>query len=149
MRKPPQGGWRSVDRGTRRPGIELRNQVVWDADAVNALPYPRHFGKALPWPYAGPRALSSDLATYVNAVACTSRARGQPCTYGKTVVRCMENPAWSMPQEASNSSITWMPSSGLFSRGSSEPRYFLGMTSEVCPGGIHTRIMLLLPPFGL
>ena len=78
MRKPPQGDWRSVDRGTRRPGIELRNQVVWDADAVKALACGRHFGKALSWPYVGPRVLSSYFATYVSAVACTSRAPVQP-----------------------------------------------------------------------
>jgi len=78
MRRPPQGVWRSVDRGTRRPGIELRNQVVWGADDVKALPYARYFGKALSWPYAGPCVLSSYFATDVSAVAYTSRARGQP-----------------------------------------------------------------------
>ena len=43
-------------------------------------PFPdaRHFGKTLSWPYAGPRVLSSDSATYVGAVACTSRGGGQP-----------------------------------------------------------------------
>ena len=35
MRRRPQGRRRSVDRGTRRPAIELRNQVLRGADAVN------------------------------------------------------------------------------------------------------------------
>jgi len=87
MRKPPQGDWRSVDRGTRRPGIELRNQVVWDADAVKALACGRHLGKALSWPYVGPRVLSSYFATYVNAVACISRPRGQRLHIRLVVVR--------------------------------------------------------------
>jgi outer membrane protein assembly factor BamB len=34
MRRRPQGRRRSVDRGTRRPAIELRNQVLRGADAV-------------------------------------------------------------------------------------------------------------------
>ena len=31
---PPQDGRRSVDRGTRGPGIEPRNVLVWGADVV-------------------------------------------------------------------------------------------------------------------
>lgn len=34
MRRRSQERRRSVDRGTRRPAIELRNQAVWGADAV-------------------------------------------------------------------------------------------------------------------
>ena len=37
MRQPSQGAWRSVDRGTRRPGMELRNQVVSDVRLSIAL----------------------------------------------------------------------------------------------------------------
>src|ERR1700730_15626830 len=34
MRGQPQGGMRSVSRGTCRPGTEPRNQIDWGADAV-------------------------------------------------------------------------------------------------------------------
>ncbi|MDO9535768.1 MAG: hypothetical protein Q7J85_10675 [Bacillota bacterium] len=35
MRGQPRGRTRSVDRGKRRPAIELRNHLIWGADLVD------------------------------------------------------------------------------------------------------------------
>ncbi len=45
MRGRSQGRRRSVDRGTHRPAIELRNQVLWGADAVKLCGRPHRTGR--------------------------------------------------------------------------------------------------------
>ena len=73
MRQRPQGRWRSVDRGTRGPAIELRNQSLRGADAVKRRGR-QHRGRRHRQGVLGPRAVGDP----VHAWKLFARETGDP-----------------------------------------------------------------------
>ncbi len=69
----PQGRRRSVDRGTRRPGIELRNHEIRDADVVDGSGR-QHWG----WRYAQATTRSRAVEDPVYAWKLLARKAGDP-----------------------------------------------------------------------
>jgi hypothetical protein len=73
MRRRPRGRRRSVDRGTRGPAMELRNQALRGADAVNRGGRP-HRGRRHGQAVFGPRAVEDPA----HAWKLSARETGDP-----------------------------------------------------------------------